>query len=320
MEVRETPIVRNGKTVSIVGALIDITERKEAEERMERQLAELTVLHAVATASSQNDSEDEIIESTTQIIGGMLYPDNCGVLLLNPKGTMLKPHRSYRGASVEMINEAFPITKGIAGKVVTGGRPIRINDISTEPAFIKTATGICSELCVPIRVNQRIIGVLNVESRRLNAFDEEDERVMNTLAGTLGTAIERIRLFETEQNRRKQAEHLREATLALTTTLEPKELFEIILDAIQKLLPYESASIELLDNGYGEIVAARGLPTEIEYIGIRYPSFPEQWAEPEKIREPIIISDVRKDDRFKELKELNIFGDGWAYQCLQETR
>ncbi|MBI1794870.1 MAG: PAS domain S-box protein [Chloroflexi bacterium] len=302
VEVRETPIVRDGKTVSIVGVLIDITERKEAEERMERQLAELTVLHAVATASSQSNSEDEVIGNATQIIGGILYPDNCGILMLNQEGTMLKPHKSYRGSSLEMINEAFPITKGITGKVAASGHPIRINDISTEPAYIEDAAGICSELCVPIRVNEHIIGVLNAESRKLNGFDEEDERVMNTLAGTLGTAIERIRLFKAEQNGRKQAEHLRETTLALTTTLEPKELFEIILDAIQKLLPYESASIELFNNGYIEIVAARGLPTENQYIGIRYPSSPEKWAGPEKMREPIIVADVMKDDRFKKLK------------------
>ena len=82
-EVRETPVVREGKTVAIVGALTDITERKLTDENLERRLAELTVLHSVAIAGSQSQSEDELIARTTQIVSGMLYPDDAGVYLLD---------------------------------------------------------------------------------------------------------------------------------------------------------------------------------------------------------------------------------------------
>ena len=303
VEVRETPVVRDGKTVSMVGALTDITERKEAEERMERQLAELTVLHAVTTAGSQSNSEDEVIEKSTQIIGGMLYPDNCGILLLNPEGTMLKPHSSYRGSPAEDLKNGFPLSVGVTGRVAASGISARIDDVRTEPAFIETTSGIHSELSVPIRVNQKIIGVLNAESRKFRAFDEEDERLLTTVAGTLGTALERIRLFKVEQKQRQNAEHVSEVTFALTSTLEPNKLYVIILDSIQKLVPYKSASIELLlDDGWFEIVAERCLPGSISHIGRRHENSLEIWGNLENIRLPIIIPDVNKDDRFKKYK------------------
>ena len=65
-----------------------------------------------------------------------------------------------------------------------------------------------------------IIGVLNAESVHRNAFSIADERLFNTIAGNLGLAIERIRLFNTEKQRRFEAELLREATTAMTTSLE----------------------------------------------------------------------------------------------------
>lgn len=309
VEARETPVVRDGKTVSIVGALTNITERKEAEERMERQLAELTVLHAVATAGSQSNSEDELIEKSTQIISGMLYPDNCGILLLNPEGTILKPHSAYRGASPDSLIQGFPLSMGVTGQVAASGIPIRIGDVATASAFIETTTGIHSELCVPIRVNQKIIGVLNAEGRKFNAFDGEDERLMNTVAGALGTALERIRLFKTEQKQRQNAEHIREATAALTSTLKLPDLYDTILTSLEKILPCDSASIVLEKNGEMEIVAGRGFPENSRIVGRTLPTG-GRWQEIQKSQYPMILADAQADTKFQSWRETSYI-HGW---------
>ncbi len=89
---------------------------------------------------------------------------------------------------------------------------ILAGNVSLEPEYYESTDGILSELCVPIHNRTKIIGVLNAESKQLNAFTETDERLLNTIAGGMAKAIERIQLFELEQKRRKQAEVLREAT------------------------------------------------------------------------------------------------------------
>ncbi len=300
VEVRETPVVRENKTVAIVGALTDITDRKKGEEDLERRLAELTVLHAVAMAGSQSTSEDEVIKRTTQIVSGMLYPDNCGVFLLNDLRNTLKSHSSYWGINFESAWYELPLSLGISGQVVVTGRSIRTNDVTQHPAYIETTSGVRAELCVPIRVNEKIIGVFNVESRKINAFDEEDERVLNTIAGTLGTAIARIRSLVTEQKRREEAENLREATGAITRTIELEKLFVVILESLSKLVPFTSASIELIDREHIEIVAAYGLPEPFRFIGKKYRFQPEKWAT--DIRMPVIIPDVQLDDRFEKFE------------------
>ena len=296
VEVRETPVVREGKTVAVVGALTDITERKHTDENLEHRLAELTVLHAVAIAGSQSQSEDELIARTTQIVSGMLYPDDAGVYLLDKTASQLAPHPSYWGAAYPESRRPAAMSEGVVGFVAASGKPVRIDDVTKEAGQVTASSGIRSELCVPIRLNERIIGVFNVESRKLNAFDAKDERVLTTIADTLGSAIERIRLLMTEQHRRQEAELLREATAALTRTLDLERLFNIILRSLATLLPYSTACIELIDNGQSEIVAAEGSPESRQLIGRRFPR--EREADGNG-RKPVIITDVRKAPDFR---------------------
>ena len=218
VEVRETPVVRDGRTVAVVGALTDITARKQTDEKLQLRLAELTVLHAVAMAASQCVTEDEVIRRTTQIVSGMLYPDNCGVFLLNESGTALRPDRSYWGATFGTEFKEMPLSVGVTGHVASTGIAARIDDVAQCEVYVEATTGVRSELCVPIRVNEKIIGVFNAESKKPAAFDEDDDRLLKTIAGTLGTAIARMRLLTQEQKQRLEAENLRDATAALTTT------------------------------------------------------------------------------------------------------
>ncbi|RPH56387.1 MAG: GAF domain-containing protein, partial [Chloroflexi bacterium] len=281
----------------------DITERKRIEDETQRQLKELTVLHAVALAESTSQTIDELLQRVTDIIGDMLYPDTCGILLLNEAQDMLKPHSSYRGTNAEDLSLSMPLTVGITGKVATTAQPIRTGDVSLEPLYYKTTDGIHSELCVPLSNGLNIIGVLNVESRKPDAFTTSDERLLNTIAGGMTKAIERIQLFELEQKRRKQAEILREATGELNTFFEAEELFEKIFNSLAKLIDYDSASIEVYDQGYFEIVAGKNISKEL--IGRKYASNFDKWGEPFNLHQPVIIADVQQDSRFKIFEETN---------------
>jgi len=284
----------------VIAVSQDITARKRDEEYLQKQLKELTVLHSVALAESVAQNTDELLQKITEIIGDMLYPDNCGIFLLNEMQNQLKPHFSYRGISRENMDLYTPLDIGIIGKVAATGRSICTGDVSLEPAYYESTDGILSELCVPISVGTKIIGVLNVESKQLNAFTATDERLLNTIAGGMAKAIERIRLFELEQARRQQAETLREVTGTLTASVELETLFENIFNSLEKLISYDSASIEVNNQEHFEIIAGRNIPKEM--IGRKYTSDLEKWG---NLRQPIIIPDVEQDVRFEKFDETN---------------
>ncbi|MBE0683357.1 MAG: GAF domain-containing protein [Anaerolineales bacterium] len=280
----------------VIAVAQDITLRKQSEEALKNQFRELSILHSVALMESTARDSDELIQQVTDIIGDALYSDNCGVLLLNESADILIPHSSYRGADIANIGVRFPITKGIAGEVVSTRRSIRAGDVSLEPSYFEVTSGTHSELCVPIISGSKIFGVLNAESKILNAFTERDERLLNTVAGGLANALERIQLFGAERKRRMEAETLREATLELTSNFELDKLFENIFASLAKLVNYDSASIEMINHGHIEIVAGKNIPQEL--IGHKYDTDLVRWNGPENSRKARIIDDVLLDSQF----------------------
>ncbi|MBW8012317.1 MAG: diguanylate cyclase [Chloroflexi bacterium] len=187
----------------MVGRLViwrNITERKIAEIKLQRQLKELTVLHALASAGAEATSEDDLIAQATNTVGTALFPNNFGVLLLDEKSNVLREHISYQRERVEGDLLVIPLGEGVAGTVAETGEPWCIGEVSDTPIYMRVYADIHSELCVPIKVGREVIGVINAESSQVNAYTQADERLLLTLAGQLATAIEKVRLFEEVQH------------------------------------------------------------------------------------------------------------------------
>lgn len=293
---------------AVIAVAQDITERKQAEETLQLQLRELSVLHLAALTTATSRTEDALIQHITDIISDSLYSDNCGVLLLNDSQDTLIPHYSYRGTDIQNVGSSIPVTNGISGRVIATRRPIRLADVSLDPSYREISSSTRSELCVPIMSRSKIYGVLNVESNKPAAFTERDERLLNTIAGGLANAIERIRLFELEKKRRLQAEILREATSELTSPLKREKLFESIFNTLARLVDYDSASIEMLLRGQSHVVAGRNIPNHL--VGMTYPTDVKKWFGTDTPRQPLIIDDVHNDDRFTIFKETSYIR-GW---------
>ena len=287
---------------TIAGTMATAIEQLRLFETSQRRLQELTILNAVSLASTEAVNIDELIEKVTQIIGESLYPDNFGVLLLNENSDTLHPHSSYRGISRVDAPPNISLGQGISGQVAASGKPLRISNVRKHKDYIEVTSQVRSELCTPIMHGEKILGVINAESVDIDAFTEDDEQLLGTIASTLAIAIEKLRLIESEKKRRQEADVLREATAALTTTVNLETLFEIILDSLGKLFTYDSASIELLNQDYLEIVAEKYLPKEYQFIGRRYIYQSKKWENKENKHWPLIIPDVRVDERFEKME------------------
>jgi PAS domain S-box-containing protein len=193
-----------------------------------RQLDELTVLHTVGLIAAQAVTEDQLIERTTAVIGETLYSDIFGVMLVDWAAQVLRPHRTMRGISDEARRAAptLALGQGITGRVVLERQPRRVADVTREPDYFMVASTIRSELCVPLKVGELVIGVIDVESVQPDAFSESDERLLATVAGQLATAIARLRLMEELEERvRRRTEELSAANAALARAARMKDEF-----------------------------------------------------------------------------------------------
>ena len=192
-----TPVFDNsGQITHYIAIKQDISERIRAEEKLKRKLTESSIMKRISMAGAALIDEDVLIETITGVISSSFYSDHLGVLLIDETEGYLYPHPSYIGINEEDFSKKVGIGQGVSGKVAEMGKPLLISDVSNFPEYISTLSGLRSEICVPLVVSEKLIGIINVESKELNAFSQEDLQLLTTISSQLATAIERTRLYK----------------------------------------------------------------------------------------------------------------------------
>jgi PAS domain S-box-containing protein len=285
------------------GIVRDITERRKASDAQERQLKELSVLHTLAVVGASARNEDELIEQATEIIGYTLYPDILGFLLVSESGDKFYPHPSYRGITVPNMMHEYPLGVGVTGLVAQTGQAMNLPDVSQSEQYIEVNSNSRSELCVPMSIGDRIIGVINAESSNLGYFTNDDERLLLTIAGQLATAIDRLRSEQAEREQRNLAEALRDIAETLNSTLEFNKVLDRILENIGRVVPSLTAVIMLVEEGVARSIRHRGfaafnLVEWVETLRIRCEDVPD-FRRALQARRPQLISDTTKDPEWQ---------------------
>ncbi len=182
-----------------------------------RRVNELNVLHEVALAAARAESEQELLARATEVIGGALDIDYVGILLKDEAVNGLRMDTYLQGDHLTVPEEVIPLGYGVTGTVALTGQARRIGDVRLEENYYRYNADALSEVCVPILVSDRILGLIDGESRRLDAFTEADEHLLKTVASQLGTAIERLRA---EAARRQKEEELAQERNLLRTLID----------------------------------------------------------------------------------------------------
>ncbi len=99
-----------------------------------------------------------------------------------------------------MLGYRQPISTGLLSRAYRTATTVRVDDVRRDPDyFIYAQTGTQSELCVPVVASNRVLGVLNLESSQIAAFNDEDVAALETAADVLAGAIENARLYQRAQ-------------------------------------------------------------------------------------------------------------------------
>jgi PAS domain S-box-containing protein len=291
------------------GIVRDITERRKASDAQERQFKELSVLHALAIAGTRARNEDELIDQATEIIGYTLYPDILGIMLVTDSGDKFHPHPSFRGVTLPNLMREFKLGEGVTGQVAKTGKSMNVADVRGADNYIEINPNSRSELCVPMMIGDRVIGVINAESSIVGYFTGDDERLLLTVAGQLATAIERLRSEQAEREQRNLAEALRNIAETLNSTLEFNKVLDRILENIGRVVPSQAAMIMLLENGIARCIRHRGyleynLDEWVDTLRISCEDVPD-FRRALKTRRPQLIPDTQNDPEWALIPETN---------------
>ncbi len=199
-----------------------LEDLRGSTERLEDLVFKLSTLNEVVELAARvpdlNDLLSLVLERTMRTVRAGIG----SIMLLDHERKVLRVVAA-RGLPEDVIGQAeVRVGEGIAGKVVLLGEPVLVEDITTDPRFAKPSEpkyGSGAFMCLPVRVEDRIIGVVNLAksaaARPSPAFGPTDLQFLNTLMTHIAYAIDNARLL---QEARMSANRLRSAMEDLRTT------------------------------------------------------------------------------------------------------
>ena len=205
---------------------IDITDRKRFEER-------LTILHKFSQRLHMAKTFEDIYSLTLNAIKETLGFEYASILISDGKYLRVVAQIGHP----ESLGRKLPIQgeKGITVKAVRTGRTIVVPDVTKEPTYIKSLPEIRSELSVPIKIGKKVLGVLNIESKKLNAFDKQDVELIEVLAAHAAVAINGLKEKEKAKKKSKQLTALMKSTTEIVSAKNLRSRLKVIAKAIKSL-------------------------------------------------------------------------------------
>jgi GAF domain-containing protein/CheY-like chemotaxis protein len=192
--------------------------------------------------------------------------------------------------------------KGIIGAAVVHREPMLVTDTTQDPRYIEGVEDVRSELAIPLLSGDRVIGVFNLESDRVNAFDDDDVLLMTALADQMVVAIGNARLFQSARSQAAQLQLLQEVSYKISSILDIEQLLNEIINAVAMAFGYEHIIVFLVDEAANELYhgASVGYPDEVAELRVTLDGDRGIIAAAANNRAPILVPDVTQDPRYIE--------------------
>jgi phosphoserine phosphatase RsbU/P len=240
---------------------------------------------------------DEVLARAAALIKKHIDYEIFGVLLL--ADGVLK-HRFAIGYPRDLAeNLRIPVGQGITGTAAATGHSVRVSDVSADPRYINALDEVRSELAVPLMIQGKCIGVLDIQSDELNYFTPDQQSILTLLASRLAIAIENARLFERANAQANTLLLLNEVSREMSSILDVEELLRRAAEQVKRVIDYQILSILLydeeqkifrhrLDVKHGQRVQGKLRVAASEGIV----------GAAATLREPVLVPDVTIDPRY----------------------
>jgi GAF domain-containing protein len=240
--------------------------QQEQAEHRQRQLAALQSLtYRIGTTHDIDHLLQQVIRDVERAFG---Y-HNVSLLLTGKEGEELY------FAATELLDTSLRQRRfrvgmdGVVGHAAATGEPLLVNDVSACEFYIPDGTNTRSELAVPLVLNKKVIGVLNVSSERTGAFEESDLQIVTAVANQVAIAIENARLIgQNEANgieleaRKQKLELLRDLSLSISTALRSQDLLDAIAHQLVSLIEVAYCAVLWIDQEENRVWVAASHPSQ----------------------------------------------------------
>ncbi|MBZ5674702.1 MAG: SpoIIE family protein phosphatase [Acidobacteriia bacterium] len=213
--------------LSLIGSRVASSiENARLYRRVDRQNRTLRTLAHLSREFSAILDLDELLTKIASATRALIPYDAFSVFLVDNERSILRNRFSVRYDKRVKIDN-IPLGKGITGAAVESREPVRVLDTGADSRYIASHPGIRSELAVPLIVQDRVAGVLDVESERISFFTEDHQRTLSLLAQQIASSVENARLYEEVNQREQRMDQDLKAARKVQRILLPREDPEI---------------------------------------------------------------------------------------------
>src|SRR5262252_1840715 len=196
-------------------------------------------------------------------------------------------------------NLRIKVGDGVTGTAAMERTTVVVDDVRKYPRYIEAVKHARSELAVPLVSQNRVVGVLDIESPEPGYFREDQVKLLNLLASQIAIAIENARVYESERRNRELLALLYDISLEMGSTLEIDELVHKIAAAVKQKINYHTFSIFLLDEKQGLLRPKFVIRSnERENQKLVLPLGTGLIGTAAKMNAPLRIADVTQDPRY----------------------
>jgi putative nucleotidyltransferase with HDIG domain len=242
---------------------------EERRRQAERTAFEMTALVTAGRKLATVLDPERLLVEILGVVRETLRVPRCAVLLVDEaaKELVLRKSVGYRVPEGTRI----PLGRGVTGEAAATGKPVRVADVMRDQRYISGVQGGRSEMAVPVRLDNRVIGVLDAEALDADSFDEADERLLAALADQVAAAIHNANLTGRVGRRAQRLALLSRAGRLIATVLDPDAVLYKILELAAEALGFKRCAL-LLKDPFGEDLLVRAALGYGDVVGKRIPA------------------------------------------------
>jgi PAS domain S-box-containing protein len=234
---------------------------------LEKRAAQLALLTEIGRQVASVLAVDQVLQRAAQLTQQLFGYQHVAVFICEA-GMVTMQAEAGEFHSLFPPDHRLAFGQGMVGWVALNGRTLLSNDVDREPRYVNLYPDRLftrSELSVPVKLGNQILGVLDIQSTTCDAFDENDAVVMETLAGQIAVALENARLYtslQQELDERKRAEQaLRAERDRAQRYLDTARVILVALNVQGEITLLNRSGYQILGYDEGELLGCNWFDT-----------------------------------------------------------
>jgi sigma-B regulation protein RsbU (phosphoserine phosphatase) len=271
---------------------------RKTQVRFRERADLLDFLLEVSAVTAETLDLDRLMSNVADIVKDVIPHELFAILLYHERTRTLRMRYS-RGHRDEVAKSlSISLGEGITGTTAALRQPVLVSDTRKDPRYLNALDAVRAELAVPMLARGKLVGIIDLQATRLNAFSEQDRALLALIANRVGGAIDNARLYRRVERQNRTLRVLSHLSQEFSSILEIDELLTKIAITVHALINFDAFSIYLLD-------------TDRKVLHCRFSQRYDEKGTIENIdvgkgitgaaaesRQPIRVADVTQDPRY----------------------